>query len=124
MKRVIYADDLRLNRNIFRDNVGDFLREARIEGRIDLVNDGRALVEAVRANNYDLVFTDNSMPVMFGLQAIEAIREFNLQVPIYLFSSRPVNQEVWESAGATGFIERSMGVYGTRLKETVLQHLR
>jgi CheY-like chemotaxis protein len=43
--------------------------------RVDLCKSGMSAIEAMKANNYDLVFMDHRMPEMDGIEATQLIRE-------------------------------------------------
>ncbi|MCX7661463.1 MAG: response regulator [Candidatus Omnitrophica bacterium] len=50
-------------------------------------DNGKSAVEKVKQENPDLVFMDLRMPVMDGIDAIKAIREFNKELPIIVISA-------------------------------------
>jgi signal transduction histidine kinase/CheY-like chemotaxis protein/HPt (histidine-containing phosphotransfer) domain-containing protein len=67
--RVLVAEDNEVNRIV----VSEFLGKAGFESNV--VNDGRAAVEALSAERYDIVLMDCQMPVMDGFEATQMIRE-------------------------------------------------
>jgi len=79
--RVLLADDDSTNRLVGRmvlENMGH---------TVDVVNDGAQLLERLRLNAYDLVFTDCQMPEVDGYEATRRIRageagESNRRIPI------------------------------------------
>ena len=46
---------------------------------VHLVSDGAAAVEAARQHSFDMIFMDYHMPVLDGLHATHAIRDFEAQ---------------------------------------------
>lgn len=70
MPRVLVADDTEINRDLVR-----FLLMRR-GYQLDEVADGKAALDAVRSQTYDLVLMDCQMPHMDGLTATRHIREF------------------------------------------------
>jgi DNA-binding response OmpR family regulator len=50
----------------------------------EAVKDGAAGWEALQANNYDLVITDNKMPRMTGVEMIEKLRYARMAVPVIM----------------------------------------
>ena len=53
---------------------------------VEAVKDGDAGWEALQANTYDLVITDNKMPKMTGIEMIEKLRSAGLAVPVIMAS--------------------------------------
>jgi len=86
MKKVIIAED------------NEYLRGRLVEAvsslgiKVCSVENGLKLVKAVKLEKYDLILTDNKMPILDGLDAIIKIREFNKQTPIYLLSFEPIKK--------------------------------
>lgn len=74
--RVLLVDD-----NDINQQVGSTLL-AKFGAKVDISNNGREAVDAVRATDYDIVFMDCQMPEMDGYQATRAIREFNKRITI------------------------------------------
>jgi two-component system sensor histidine kinase BarA len=68
--RVLAADDSAVNREVVREAL------TRLEIECVVVEDGRAAYDAVRAEAFDLVLMDCSMPEMDGYEATRAIRAF------------------------------------------------
>ncbi len=54
--------------------------------------------------SYSFVFTDYHIPIMDGLEAVRAIREFDSRVPIYLMSADDAVDTT--CSGATGYIHK------------------
>jgi PAS domain S-box-containing protein len=51
---------------------------------VEAVKDGAAGWEALQANGYDLVITDNKMPKMTGIEMIEKLRSASRAVPVIM----------------------------------------
>jgi len=66
--RVLVADDSAINREVIIEALG------RLQVDPDVVTDGQAALDAVKAGTYDMVLMDCSMPVMDGFAATRAIR--------------------------------------------------
>jgi two-component system chemotaxis response regulator CheY len=113
--RIIHADDM----EGVLENVEKFILAQIPDASIERVLDGQALVERVRLETYDLIITDNTMPELLGLYAIEQIRTFS-KIPIYMLSSDRVKMRAF-SVGATGYIHKDENVE-ERLKEILTTH--
>jgi DNA-binding response OmpR family regulator len=62
---------------------------------VDAAEDGVAGWQALRANTYDLLITDHSMPRMTGLELVKKLRSARLTFPVILASGGLPN-EVFE----------------------------
>ena len=57
------------------------------------VKDGAAGWEALQANNYDLIITDNQMPKMTGIEMIEKLRYARMTLPVIMATRNLPTQE-------------------------------
>jgi DNA-binding response OmpR family regulator len=51
---------------------------------VEAASDGAAGWEALQANRYDLVITDNQMPRMTGIEMIAKLRDAKMKLPIVM----------------------------------------
>jgi len=100
MKPIIIAEDNEQTRKIFVSII-----ERSSKTKVDAVDNGEDLVSKVREGDYSIIFTDNQMPIMYGLTAIKEIRKFNSDIPIYMISGAELEKEAKE-AGATDYIDK------------------
>jgi CheY-like chemotaxis protein len=105
--KVLIAEDNLVNQRL----LAEILKAVGITP--DIVGDGAAAVRAAARHSYDLIFTDITMPVMDGLQAIRLIREQErrerrARSVIHVVSSHEAAREVWASraAGADGYLTK------------------
>jgi two-component system invasion response regulator UvrY len=77
-------------------------------GLIEEVKDGQELVTRALNDQWDLVISDISMPVMTGLEALEQIRKHSPHLPVIILSSH--SEEVYIQhalrAGATAYVQK------------------
>jgi len=77
---------------------------------VDLAVNGKEAVERVHksgekgAVNYDLCLMDVNMPVMNGIEAIQAIRKNTAYLPVIAHSANPKNKVACLEAGADEFL--------------------
>ena len=101
-----------------------FCKRAGIEVELDGASNGKELVEKVLGADYDLVFTDNVMPEVHGLQAIQQIRAQNKSVPIYMISSSEVGEQALK-LGATGYLDKKdYGAFKSAVEKAIAIHLK
>jgi PAS domain S-box-containing protein len=90
-KRLLLAEDVPLNQDLARAIL------ERVGHTVDVVSDGAAAVEAVRASAYDLVLMDVQMPGMDGMTATRRIRELGgaaARMPIVALTANVLPQQV------------------------------
>lgn len=98
-KRILFAEDGEDFRRLFASML-------RSDGySVDEVEDGLELLEQLEKEKYDLILTDNNMPRMNGIEALEKFRSdprFS-QIPVIVNSADDRIKETVESLGATYF---------------------
>lgn len=82
MLNVVVAED----HEFFRNGLISALKEIDFVKIVDGVNNGKDLVDIVKKNKVDIVFTDIKMPVMDGFEATEIIKKANPEVKIIVLS--------------------------------------
>ncbi|HEU4368359.1 MAG TPA: ATP-binding protein [Methylomirabilota bacterium] len=103
--RILVAEDNRVNQQVA---AGLLQRHGHA---VDVVGDGRAAVEAVRAGAYDVVLMDVHMPEMDGLEATRQIRllpSSKHTIPIIALSASalPEETEACTAAGMDGYLAK------------------
>ena len=103
--RVLVADDSAVNREVASEALSRLGVEAR------LVNDGRAAVDAVAAEPFDLVLMDGSMPELDGYEATRAIRALagaRGATPVVALTAHVVGSaaDAWRDAGMDGVLHK------------------
>jgi two-component system chemotaxis response regulator CheY len=73
---------------------------------VQQASDGQQAVEAVGAEEYNLILMDWNMPNMLGIDALKAIRAAGKQVPIIMVTTEAEKSRVLEAlrAGANNYI--------------------
>jgi len=80
--------------------------------QVDLRLSGAEAIEAVKANNYDLVFMDHMMPEMDGIEATKRIREIYPELPIIALTANAVSgvKEMFLSNGFSDFLSKPIDI--------------
>ena len=99
--RVLIADDARFMRQLIRDIIEPEGYEV-----VGEAEDGRAVVEAFKQHNPDLVTMDVVMPKCSGIDAVKEILKINPSAKIAMVSALGQEQLVTEAlqAGAADYI--------------------
>jgi CheY-like chemotaxis protein len=104
--RLLLVEDHPTNRQVIQIILGDLMT-------LDMACDGAQGLEAAQRASYDVILMDMQMPVMDGLSATRAIRQFERaagrpRTPILMLSANalPEHVEAAAQAGADGHISK------------------
>lgn len=108
--RILIVDDTPTNLQVLRGLL------TRTEMRIDTAESGHACIAAFAENDYDLIFLDYRMPVMDGVETLEALREASPEkfsrTPIVCLTANAVsgNRERMLTAGFTDYLSKPVDI--------------
>ncbi len=91
--------------------------------KVSVVKNGRQAVEHLKEQQIDIVLMAIHMPVMDGVEATIAIREFNKYTPIIAFTSYDETSmlQYIKNAGMNGFLSKYASP--DHIYETIMQHI-
>ena len=119
--KVLVADDAEVNREVAGAALG------RLGIAPVFVVDGREAVEAVRAEAWDLVLMDGSMPVLDGFDATREIRALEMaegraRTPVVALTAHVVGSaaDAWKTAGMDGVLHKPFTL--AKLEATIRAH--
>ncbi len=102
--KVLLAEDNKVNQQIAEAMLGKFGHD------VDIVDNGRAAVEAVQTKAYDVILMDIQMPELDGLEATREIRALGGydDLPIVALTAHALAEERERcmDAGMTGFLTK------------------
>jgi len=106
VKRVLIADD----HVIFREGLKQFIARVGNMTVADDVASGPDAIARVRANEYDLVILDISLPGKNGLDVLTDIKRLKPKLPVLILSMYPEEQFGLRAlrAGASGYLTKGM----------------
>ncbi len=90
---------------------------------IDIAENGKIGVAKAKERQYGLILMDIQMPVMDGLDATRAIREFDPRTPIVALTANALKEQIDETrqAGMNAHLGKPIDV--TKLYQTILCYL-
>lgn len=104
--RVLVADDNAINRSV----IEAMLRP--LDAETHMVCDGKAAVEAVEAERFDLILMDVRMPVLDGIEAVRRIRQLpnGREAPILTLTAGddPQEEQACSEAGANAHLTKPL----------------
>jgi DNA-binding response OmpR family regulator len=66
---------------------------------VDVAEDGAAAWDALQANRYDLLITDNSMPKMSGMELLKKARSARMGLPVIMATGTLPTRELAQNPG-------------------------
>ena len=92
-KRILVVDDDEVIRQLNADMLSRYGYET------ETAEDGAAAWEALQANGYDLLITDNNMPKVSGVELVRKLRSAHMALPVVLASGAiPTEAMNWNSS--------------------------
>ncbi len=119
--RLLIVDDVAMNRDII-----ELLLE-RTQIMIDKAQDGEECIEMVKKQKYNIIFMDQMMPQMDGLEATKKIRSMegnpNKDIPIVLVTANVGldRNKLYKETGCDEYLTKPVG--GVELEKTLLRFL-
>lgn len=104
--RILLVDDNELNRKVFTG----LLKATKIQ--IDEVGNGRACLEKVKQNAYDIIFMDHMMPELDGVETFHIMKEMgnfpSKDTPVVILTANALvgAKEKYLQEGFTAFLEK------------------
>ncbi len=100
--RVLIVDDINTNLKVAKGLMQPYKMQ------IDLCSSGAEAIEKIKADNYDLVFMDQMMPEMDGIEATKRIRETHTNLPIIALTANAVSgvREMFLANGFNDFLSK------------------
>ena len=105
MIRIIIADD----HPIVRAGMKQIISEAADMSVADEAGDGRQLLTKIRAENFDVVILDITMPHIDGLDVLKQLKIERPRMPVIILSIHPESQYALRvlKAGASGYVTKT-----------------
>jgi two-component system, sensor histidine kinase and response regulator len=123
--RILVVDDNAINQTVTGHQL------LRLGYRADFANNGKEAVDALRRQRYDLIFMDEQMPVMDGIEATRAIRHAqstrDISIPRHLriialtANAMPSERERLLKAGMDDYLSKP--VTTAAIREVLLRNL-
>ena len=106
MSHIVIADD--------EDDVREFLlravRRYAPQAEVTAVGNGAAALEIMRQRGCDLLISDHRMPVMTGLELLQAIRVSQPVLPVVIISADVTAEAAAAAAGVTAFFYKPLTI--------------
>ncbi|MHB8110844.1 MAG: response regulator [Syntrophorhabdaceae bacterium] len=110
-QRILVVDDEENIRLLFKEELEE-------EGyEVDTASNGLEALEKIKASEFDVIVLDIKMPVMDGIQALNAIKNINKDQPVILCSAYGEFKQDLSSWVSDGYVVKSADT--RELKETI-----
>jgi DNA-binding NtrC family response regulator len=110
MSHIVIADD--------EDDVREFLlravRRYAPQAEVTAVENGAAALETIHQRGCDLLISDHRMPVMTGLELLQAVRISRPILPVVIISADVTAETAATAAGVTAFFYKPLTIVQIR----------
>ncbi|GAB2933104.1 response regulator [Rheinheimera gaetbuli] len=108
MHKVLLVDDQKLIRDGIKSLLG-------LSGKVDVVaecSDGTTVLDACKVYKPDIILLDLSMPVMNGVQTLDALKQAGSDIPVLILTTFDEHEMVLKSItlGARGFLLKDVSL--------------
>lgn len=105
MPKILYLEDKPLDAKL----VNEFVTRKFSNAEIVVVHDPAEFLKALNESKFDAVLCDNSSPDFNSLQALEAVKSRDPEIPVILLSAQPEEKMAIEalSLGALDYVSKS-----------------
>lgn len=103
--KIIIADD--------EKEFVDFLKGVLIEKghKIDVAYDGAKAMELIKKNKYDILFLDQNMPEVTGLEIVEYVKRNNIKSKTVIITGyEPMSEKFAKAIGADDYLEKPVSM--------------
>ncbi len=89
---------------------------------VDTATDGKTGLEMLNTKPYDIVFLDEEMPSLTGLEIVRAVRENEIDVKTVILSGyEEINEKFCRALGADAYLRKPVAL--EKLKKLIAQLL-
>src|SRR5215212_2751926 len=110
MQHIVIADD--------EDDVREFLvravRRYAPQAEVSAVGDGAAALDIMRQRGCDLLISDHRMPIMTGVELLQAVRISQPILPVVIISADMTAERAAAAAGVTAFFYKPLTILQIR----------
>jgi len=119
--KILVVDDTPMNLTV----VKGLLRQTKVQ--IDTAESGMECIKLVEKNHYDIIFLDHRMPVMDGIETLQAIKELptnpNVETPVISLTANAISgaREQYIAAGFQDYLTKPID--SDKLEQMMIKYL-
>ncbi len=116
--RILVVDDNEMNLQVIKGLLKG------IQSKLKLVTSGKACLELLSKENFDIVLLDHMMPEMDGIETLERIREINKDIIVIALTANIMNggAQFYKNAGFQDYLSKPVDTVALELM--LMKHLR
>ena len=116
--RILVVDDNEMNLQVIKGLLKG------IQSKLKLVTSGKACLELLSRENFDIVLLDHMMPEMDGIETLERIREINKDIVVIALTANIMNggADFYKNAGFQDYLSKPVDTVALELM--LMKYLR